>query len=817
MNRTEAQKRIASLRDQIRRHDHLYYVEARPEISDYDYDKLYSELKKLEEQFPDLVTPDSPTQRVAGAPLKEFKSVRHALPMLSLEKEDTLEGLRKFDERIHKALPGETIEYVLEPKIDGVSISVRYEDGQLVLGATRGDGTTGDDITVNIKTIKAIPLAIRAPRVLEVRGEAYMPVTEFEKFNEKLREAGEKTLPNPRNATAGTLKLLDSRIVAQRPVAAVFYAVGECDGIEFKTQAEALETLKKLGLPTPHFWWKCKTMDEVLKRYDKDVIAGGDESKDLRTKVPYELDGIVVKVNSLDQQRRIPAKARAPGYAIVYKPEHWIKPAETKLLDITVQVGRTGVLTPVAELEPVFVQGSTVARATLHNEEEIKRKDIRIGDTVIIRKAGMVIPEVVEALKDKRTGKERVFQMPDKCPACGGPVERDPRFVAAVCHHKVKKNRICGHQVREPNYSGGKCPKCGAKLDRDAQFVDWICGNISCPAQLKRTVQHFAMRSAMDIEGLGEEIVDKLVDKQLIRNLADIYFLQRREIDSVIRQPDKKRELWTLIRNLLKHKRVEKKIAMDENLARKLGDGFPSFDELVGATVNAVRQALGGDSGLARDVYQFFRNPKHRELIDKYKAEHEGIAASNLSAAIDRSKSRELWRLIHGLGIPEVGAETSRKLAAHFGSLDKIARASTEELQKLEDTGPVMAKSLHDFFHNPRNQAVVEKLTQAGVKPKAENRRQKIGGVFAGKTFVLTGALPTLSRDAASALIREAGGNVSSSVSKGTDFVLAGESAGSKLDKARKLGVKVISETEFSKMLGTQSEKKSEDGQGNLL
>ncbi|MCX7886079.1 MAG: NAD-dependent DNA ligase LigA [Verrucomicrobiae bacterium] len=671
MNRAEAAKRIAKLREEIRRHDHLYYVEARPEISDYEYDQLFAELQRLEKQFPDLVTPDSPTQRVPGAPLKEFQSVRHTVPMLSLEKTDTLEGLRKFDADLRKQLAGEPIEYVLEPKVDGVSIAVRYERGQLVLGATRGDGYTGDDITANIKTIRAIPLSLPEPLTLEVRGEAYMPLDAFEKLNAKLRERGEKTFPNPRNATAGTLKQLDPRVVAARPLSAVFYAAV---GGDFSTHAEALRHMKHLGLPVlPH--WVCRSMEEVLARYQQDVVAGGDETRDLRSKVPYELDGIVVKVNSLDQQRRIPPKARAPGYAIVFKPEHWIKPAETKLLDITVQVGRTGILTPVAELEPVFVQGSTVSRATLHNEEEIKRKDIRIGDTVIIRKAGMVIPEVVGVVKSKRTGREKIFQMPKTCPACGGPVHRDPEFVA------------------------------------------WRCENISCPAQLKRTIQHFAMRNAMDIEGLGEVLVNQLVEKELVRDVADLYSLTVEQVAALER--------------------------MGERSAR------------------------------------------------------------NVVEAIAASKTRDLWRLLHGLGILHVGEEAARKLAAHFGSLDKLAAAGLDQLQRCEDVGPVMAQSIYEFFRNPRNQTVLAKLKKAGVNTRAE--RAALGaatGPFAGKTVVITGTLERFSRDEAKEALRRAGANVTDSVSKKTDYLVVGAEPGSKLEKARALGVKTITEAEMLQMLG---------------
>ncbi len=660
MTRAQAEQRLAKLRDEIRRHDRLYYVEARPVLSDYEYDRLYRELQQLEAEFPDLVTPDSPTQRVGGEPLKEFPSVRHTVPMLSLEKADTLEALRKFDADVRKQLPGEAVEYVLEPKIDGVSISVRYDRGQLVRGATRGDGTTGDDITANLKTIRAIPLRLPQPVTLEVRGEAYMPLKEFEQFN----ATQEKPFPNPRNATAGSLKLLDPRKVAQRPLSAVFYAVV---GGEFPSHAEALTALKKLGLPTvPH--WICRDMDEVLSRYENDV-----ERDDLRARVPYELDGIVVKVNSLAQQARIPAKARAPGYAIVFKPEHWIKPAETKLHAITVQVGRTGVLTPVAELEPVFVQGSTVSRATLHNEEEIKRKDIRIGDTVIIRKAGMVIPEVVEVVKTKRTGHEQVFHMPRECPACGGPVQRDPEFVA------------------------------------------WRCENISCPAQLKRTLQHFAMRHAMDIEGLGEALVNQLVDTGLVKDVADLYSLTAEQLAGLERMAEK--------------------------------------------------------------------------------------SAANVVAAIAASKDRDLWRLLHGLGILHVGEEAARKLAAHFGSLDALAAASVEELQQCDDVGPVMAQSVHDFFRNERNLAVIRKLKQAGLNPKCASALAGATGPFTGKTVVITGTLATMTRDEAQEKLRAAGARVSGSVSKKTDYLIVGADAGSKLEKARQLGVRTLTEDEFRTLL----------------
>jgi DNA ligase (NAD+) len=750
------QKRIAELREQIRRHDHLYYVEAQPAISDFDYDKLYTELKKLEDEHPDLITPDSPTQRVAGEPQKEFKSVRHNIPMLSLEKTDTLDGLKKFDADVKKQLPGEEIEYVLEPKIDGVSISVRYENGQLVLGATRGDGTAGDDITANIKTVKAIPLSITGPRALEARGEAYMPVVEFEKYNEKQREAGEKTLPNPRNATAGTLKQLDPRIVAQRPVSAVFYAVAEPT---FATHAEALDALKKLGLPTPHFWWKCQSMDEVLQHYEKDVIAGADETKDLRTKVPYELDGIVVKVNSLDQQRRIPAKARAPGYAIVFKPEHWIKPAETKLRGITVQVGRTGVLTPVAELEPVFVQGSTVSRATLHNEEEIKRKGIRIGDTVIIRKAGMVIPEVVEVVKAKRPPGTKEFDLVDhvggKCPACGG---------------RIAKERI----------SDGK-----------SEEVAWRCQNVAgCPAQKTRRVEYFAQRGALDIESLGGAVAEKLVESGLVSEPLDLFKLTKKQLAElnlgtgdeprVFGEKNASKIIEALNRSrTMPLSRWLLALAIPDigaETARDLAGYFPDFQSTAASPVLRDAAALA-------DLLEEIR----ANIVPKDSKE-QGLTETECNERRRLQRESKAKANPIGLRLIEIGfAKPASGKNAWPWQANLLA-------------GPVASRSLLNWIESPLGRRTLQRLRELKIAPKGETKSAKESPV-AGKTFVLTGTLPTLSREDASELIRKAGGNVSGSVSKKIDFVLAGDSAGSKLDKARELGIKQITESELLKMI----------------
>src|ERR1044071_2307544 len=455
MTFAEAQGRHAELVEQIRKHDRAYYVEAKPVISDFDYDRLFSELLDLEKQFPRLATPESPTQRVGGAPTEGFRRVKHLQPMLSLDKieaaehpdkdeepdggkrnrlqdENTLSALRAWDATIRKHLKRDRVDYVMEPKVDGVSISVHYRRGKLALGVTRGDGQFGDDITVNLRTVRGIPLELNLkdpPALLEVRGEAYISTKDFDELNAKLAAGGGKPLPNARNATAGTLKQLDPRVVAQRPVSAVFYAVGACEGIEFETHAGLLEALAKFGLPTQRHWWLCRDIDEVLRCYRDEVVCRYREERDLRRQLPYEIDGVVIKVNRIADWARIPAKTRAPGYAGVQKPIPWITPAETRLRAITVQVGRTGVLTPVAELDPVFVQGSTISRATLHNEDEIRRKDIRIGDMVIIRKAGMVIPEVVEVVKSKRPPGAKKFDLikyiDGKCPACAAPITKE--------------------------------------------------------------------------------------------------------------------------------------------------------------------------------------------------------------------------------------------------------------------------------------------------------------------------------------------------------------------------------------------------------
>ncbi len=525
MTLAAATRRHAELAEQIRAHDHAYYVLAQPKISDREYDRLYNELLDLEKQFPELVTPESPSQRVGGAPTEGFARVKHVQPMLSLEKvegadhptkdeepnrdkrnqlqdENTLAQLRAFDTTIRKHLKRDRVEYVMEPKVDGVSISVHYRHGKLALGVTRGDGQNGDDITANLRTVRAIPLELNMqnpPALLEVRGEAYMAMKDFEALNSKLQAAGKKPFPNARNATAGALKQLDPRLVAKRPISAVFYAVGACEGIEFETHAEMLKKLAQFGLPTQRRWWLCKNIDEVLERYRDEVVCHYDDARDLRCQLPYEIDGIVLKVNRIADWETIPAKTRAPGYAIVHKPIPWITPAETLLKAITVQVGRTGVLTPVAELEPVFVQGSTISRATLHNEDEIRRKDIRIGDTVVIRKAGMVIPEVFEVVNTKRPPGAKEFDLfkhvGGKCPACGGP---------------IAKEKVSGGATEE---------------------VAWRCQNVAgCPAQKIRRIEYFAQRKALDIESLGGIVAEKLVERGLAQEPLDLFDLTKEQL-----------------------------------------------------------------------------------------------------------------------------------------------------------------------------------------------------------------------------------------------------------------------------------------------
>ncbi len=667
MPKSEAQaaKRVAQLREEIQEHNRRYYEEAAPSIGDRDYDRLYKELVDLETQFPQLKAPDSPTQRVGGKPLKAFTQITHRIPMLSLDNTYSEEEVADFYARITKLLPNEKIPVVIEPKVDGVAVSLLYENGKLRHAATRGDGTVGDDITQNIKTVGSVPERLRgeAPKILEVRGEVFMDKKGFEKLNVERAKAGLPVFANPRNAAAGSLKQLDPAIVAKRPLGVVFYGTGAVEGVDLDLHSKMFSLFKKLGLPSSDRWWPANSVEEILRAIH--------ELDRVRHDFPYQTDGAVVKVDSFAQRERLGFTAKSPRWAIAYKYE--AERVETRLIDIVVQVGRTGVLTPVAMLEPVTVSGSTVSRATLHNEEEIARKDIRIGDRVVMEKAGEVIPAVVSVLTEARTGKEKKFRMPTICPECGSKVVKEEGQVAVRCI------------------------------------------NGQCPAQLKRRIEHFASRGAMDIEGLGEMMVEQLVNQELVRDVSDIYEL------------------------------TAEKMSILERMGEK--------------------------------------------------------SISNLLEAIESSKTRPLWRLIFGLGILHVGVSASRALADHFRGLEKLMDASVDELQRISDVGEVVAQSIQQFFQEKRNRKIIERLEKLGVRPQIEPRRaQTADSPFVRSTWVLTGTL-SQPREEIAEMIIQRGGKVSGSVSKKTNYVLAGEEAGSKLDKAKKLGVRVVDETEFRKML----------------
>jgi DNA ligase (NAD+) len=660
-------ERVEELRRQIREHDYRYYVLAEPIISDFEYDMLMRELIELERQYPELVTPDSPTQRVGGAPTKEFPTVTHPVPMLSLNNAFTIEEIRDFDRRVAELLEGEKYRYVAELKFDGVAVRLKYENGILVLGATRGDGVQGDDITNNIKTIRSIPLRLINPDEkflnIEVRGEVYMNKVDFEKLNEERERLGEKIFANPRNATAGTLKLQDPKLVAQRPLRFFAYYL-MAEGVELESHYENLQILKRLGFPVCEHVKLCESIDEVIEfwRY----------WEERRDELPYEIDGIVVKVDSIRQQEILGAIAKSPRWAIAFK--FTPRQAQTKLLGITLQVGRVGTITPVAELQPVPLGGVIITRATLHNEDYIKEKDIRVGDTVIVERSGEVIPKIVGVVLEKRPPDAVPFVFPKNCPVCGGPIERP---------------------AGEANY---------------------YCENPECPAQVRARIEHFASRGAMDIEGLGEAIVDKLVTLGFLKNYADIY-------------------------DLHKHK---------AKLVRIEGFGEKSVQ--------------------------------------------------NLLNSIENSKKQPFHRVLYALGIRYVGSETAKLLADAFGSIDKLMNASVEQISSVYGIGPRIAESVYKFFHDERNLELIKRLKEAGlnfeVKPEEKAKKK-----LAGKTFVFTGTLKNFTREEAKEKVEELGGKVSNSVSRKTDYVVVGENPGSKYDKARQLGVKIITEEEFLELI----------------
>ena len=683
MTLNEAKARHAQLVEEIRRHDHAYYVLAQPSIGDQDYDRLYRQLLELEQKFLELVSPESPTQRVGGEPLKAFKPVQHRQPMLSLDNTYSQEELREFVNRVQRLLPNEDLDWVVEPKVDGLAINLCYEKGVFACGATRGDGTTGDDITANLKTIRSIPARLRPadsgakkiartiPDLLEARGEVFLTKAGFEKLNAERKAAGEDQFANPRNAAAGSLKQLDPRMVARRPLDIVVYGLGAVEraGGEPRKHDEVLAWLKALGFKTPERTWHCHSAEEL--------VAAIEELDKIRRKFSYETDGAVIKLNSFAQREKAGFTSKAPRWAIAYK--YAAEQAETKLKGVTVQVGRTGALTPVAELEPVFLAGSTIGRATLHNEDYIRQKDIRIGDTVTIEKAGEVIPAVVDVVLAKRTGKEIPFRFPQTCPECGSRVSR------------------------------------AAGLVEGDEGVVWRCLNPDCPAQVRGRIEHWCARGAMDIEGGGEVLARQLVKSGLVGEVADLYSLKLAEVANL------------------------------ERMGEKSAQNFL-----------------------------------------------DGIAAS---------ETRDLWRVLYGLGILHVGAGVAKALGRCFASLDEVFAASVDQLTECEDVGEVIAQSLVQWHSDARNRKLIERLRKAGLNFKSELYQAKAkAGPLAGKTFVLTGTLPNLKREEAVVKIEALGGKVSSSVSRKTDYVVAGEDAGSKLDKAQKLGVKIISEKELLKI-----------------
>ena len=654
---------IEKLREEIEYHNYRYYILNDPVITDQEYDELMKRLIELEKKYPELVTPDSPTQRVGGKVAEGFKKVRHSIRMLSLDNTYSEEELKKFNERIKRTLEIEKVEYVVELKIDGFSVALRYKDGKFEQGITRGDGITGEDITENLKTVKSIPLRLRKKINVEVRGEVYMSKDEFNRINQERMKKGLPLFANPRNAAAGTMRQLDSSVVARRNLDSFIYYVIDPESHGLKTQSETLEFLKSIGFKVNPNYIVTNELGEIIDYWNYWI--------ENRKKLAYNIDGLVIKVNKIEYQKLLGETAKSPRWAIAFKfPAEQVR---TKITGVTVQVGRTGVLTPVAELEPVQLGGTTVKRASLHNFDYIKAKDIKIGDTVLIEKAGEIIPQVVKSIKELRTGKEKDIEVPTSCPVCGGKVG------------KLKEDEVA---IR--------------------------CLNPHCPAKLKRAVEIFVSREAMNIEGIGEKLIDQLIDKGIVKDIADIYYLT-------------------------------------------------PFDLI-------PLERMG---------------PK---------------AADNILKAIEKSKRSPLHKLITALGIPFVGSKTAAVLAEHFKNLDRLAKASYEELMEIEGIGEEIAKSIVEYFLSDKTKEIISKLKKAGVNMSGEAKEEEEKSLK-GLRFVVTGTLKNYTRSEIEELIRKKGGMVSNSVSKKTDYLILGENPGSKYQKALQLGTKVITEEEFEKML----------------
>ena len=744
--RTEAEQRATELRRQIGRHNRLYYIEAAPEIDDRAYDRLYRELEDIEREHPELVTPDSPTQRVGGEPLTAFAPVRHALPMMSLDNTYSRDELRSFDTRIRRLLESEAYAYVLEPKIDGVAIALRYENGVLVTGSTRGDGQTGDDITANLKTIRSIPLALQTgapPPVFEARGEVYMTKAGFAALNREKQEAGAAPFANPRNAAAGSLKLLDARKVAARPLDAVLYGVGVVEGVEIPTHAALLTRLRAYGFRTAPRTWRCADIAAVIEALD--------ELDAERRDYPFETDGGVVKVNERSLYRRLGATAKSPRWAIAYKfePER----AETTVKSITVQVGRTGVLTPVAELEPVPVAGSTVARATLHNEEDIRRKDIRTGDRVLIEKAGEVIPAVVRVLTERRSGSEVPFAMPERCPACGGPVTRREGEVA----HR--------------------------------------CENLQCPAQNVRRLEHFAARTVMDIEEVGGIVARRLVESGLVGEPLDLFTLTPEQLAPLNLGTGEEPRVFGArhTRRLLEAVARAREAPLDRWVHAL---GIPQVGKSTAVAIAAVHRDLDevSRSGVLRDIVA---------LADKQEAARRVNPASTRNRPAGEAEKAQRQARLEALNADI--AAVGRRLAALGLARPKAGKnGNVTAYVTTGAIGPEAARQCLDFFASAAGQAFVHRLAELGIRPR--RAATEGGGSLAGKTFVLTGTLESMTRTEAAEAIRARGGRVTSNVSQQTDYVVAGAAAGSKLRKARDLDVAVLDEARFRALLSNGGE-----------
>jgi DNA ligase (NAD+) len=660
--------RIQELREQINYHNYRYYVLDTPEISDAEYDRLFDELVELEKRYPELVTTDSPTQRVGAAPLEEFKTVRHTIPLLSLNKSTSEADFLEFHRRVSElsGVSEKKIRYTVEPKFDGLAVELVFHNGIFSLGSTRGDGVVGEDVTLNLRTIKSVPLRLMgSPNLdlIEVRGEVIMNKEDFHRLNKSREKAGESLFANPRNAAAGSVRQLDPKVTSTRPLNMFAYGVGRVEGKELTNQWDSILYLKQLGFKISQYVELCESVEQVMAYYQKML--------DFRNDLPYEIDGIVIKVNEFPMQAKLGELSRSPRWAVAWKFP--AQQEQTRIKNIVVGVGRTGALTPVAVLEPVRVGGVEVRRATLHNEDEIRKKDVRIGDTVVIQRAGDVIPEVVKVVTSKRTGKEKTFTMPDRCPVCGSKAER-PR---------------------------------GEAIHR--------CTGIACPAQIKENLAHFVSRGAMDMEGLGYKFLEQMVNKKIIQDQADLYFLKKEDLMKMDRMGDK--------------------------------------------------------------------------------------LAENLLSAIDKSRKPSLTSLIYALGIRNVGYHLARVLAKRFKSIDNLGRQTIEDLTEVHEIGPVVAESIYNFFHNPRNLTVIEKLRKGGMRFPLEEAKAK-ESPLSGKTFVLTGSLDSFTRDEAQKVIEDMGGRVSPSVSKKTDFVIVGKDPGSKYDDAVRLGIKRLREGDFKKMVG---------------